>query len=203
MASPSPDTSDADTPQAEHRRGFLAKATVIVFGSLALAVPSAIGLFTWLKSPFRQKSQGGDFKLAMLAELPEDGTPRKIPVIADRNDAWNRFPAEPIGAVFLRRAAKDTVEAFQAKCPHAGCLIQYVPAASKEDSSEDKDPSQLGKFFCACHAASFGIGGERLDSPSPSPRDMDSLEADVNDKGEVWVKFVAFKTGCSKKEAKA
>ena len=114
-----------------------------------------------------------------------------------------QFPDEPIGAVFLRRAAKDTVEAFQAKCPHAGCLIQYVPVPAKGDSSEDKDPSKLGKFFCACHAASFGIAGERLDSPSPSPRDMDSLEAMVNDEGEVWVKYEDFRTGCSKKEAKA
>ena len=189
MDSPSPDTSEAGAPQTEQRRGFLAKAVAIVAGGLALLVPSAIGLFAWL-NPLRQKSQAGEFKLAMLGDLPEDGTPKRIPVITDRTDAWNRFPNEPIGMVFLRRAAENEVEAFQAKCPHAGCVIQY------EETPEG------GKFFCPCHSASFGLGGERLDKPSPSPRDMDSLEVDIRNENEVWVKFQDFKTGTAKKDAK-
>ena len=76
-------------------------------------------------NPLRQKSQSGQFmRLASLDLLPEDGTPRKVAVIADRTDAWNRYPAEPIGAVFLRRSGGDVL-ALQVICPHAGCSIGF------------------------------------------------------------------------------
>jgi len=122
-----------------------------------------------------------------------------VQVITDRTDAWSRFPAEPIGSVFLRRAAENEVEAFQAKCPHAGCTIQYQAAKASEESKSDEP---LGKFFCPCHAAAFGLAGERLDEVSASPRDMDSLEVDIRD-GEVWVTFQNFKMGSSAKEPTA
>ncbi len=190
MDSPSSNTSNADSPGPLKRRGFLAGTIAIVAGGFALLVPAVVSLVSWL-NPLRQKSPAGEFKLALLDELPENGTPKRIPVITDRIDAWNRFLAEPVGAVFLRRAAENEVEAFQATCPHAGCTIQF------QNASED------GKFFCPCHAASFGLGGERLDKPSPSPRDMDSLDVEIRNENEVWVKFRNFQTGTAKKIAKA
>ncbi len=116
---------------ADHdsRRGFLEKATAIACGAVALATPVAAGVVTFL-NPLRQKSQGGQFmRLASLDTIPEDGTPLKVPVIADRTDAWSRFPAEPIGAVFLRRSG-GSVEALQVICPHAGCSINYDAAVT-------------------------------------------------------------------------
>jgi menaquinol-cytochrome c reductase iron-sulfur subunit len=188
----SPPLPAEDTaPGPEQRRGFLAQAIAVVAGGIALLVPGAVAVAAWL-NPLRLKSQAGEFrKLASLAGLPDDGTPRKIPVIADRTDAWNRFPREPIGAVFLRRTGENQVEAFQVVCPHAGCTIRY------ETTPEG------GKFFCPCHAASFALDGQRLDSTSSSPRDMDSLEVEIRNQEEVWVKFQDFKTGTAKKEAKA
>ena len=189
----------SNTPAADgDRRGFLAKTTAILAGGIALLVPAGMGLCSWL-NPMRQKSASGTFKLADLDDLPEDGTPKLVQVITDRTDAWSRFPAEPIGSVFLRRAAENEVEAFQAKCPHAGCTIQYQAAKASEESKSDEP---LGKFFCPCHAAAFGLAGERLDEVSASPRDMDSLEVDIRD-GEVWVTFQNFKMGSSAKEPTA
>ena len=176
------------TPSAdENRRGFLRKSAALVCGGIALLIPAAAGVVAFL-NPLRQRSAGGQFmRLAMLNVLPEDGTPRKIPVIADRTDAWNRYPAEPIGAVFLRRVG-DGVAALQVICPHAGCSI------SLEGSGSD------GKFFCPCHAASFNLMGERTDVTSPSPRNMDTLDVEIRD-NEVWVRYQTFCLGTAKKVA--
>jgi len=176
----------------ENRRGFLASIAAVLCGAVGLLVPAVAGLAAFL-SPLRQKSEAGTFrKLAALDMLPADGTPRRFAVIADRTDAWNYYPNEPIGAVFLRLdPASHEVHAFQVICPHAGCSITYQ--ASPEG----------GKFFCPCHVASFGLGGERLDATSPSPRDMDTLDFEVRNHTEVWVKFENFRTGTAKKVALA
>lgn len=173
---------------SENRRGFLGKATTILCGAAALAAPVTAGVVTFL-NPLRQKSQSGQFmRLASLELVPEDGTPLKVPVIADRTDAWVRYPLEPIGAVFLRRNGKN-IEALQASCPHAGCSINYDAAGNK--------------FFCPCHSASFDLAGKRTDATSPSPRDMDTLKVEVRDTNEVFVKYETFKDGTAKKIAQA
>jgi menaquinol-cytochrome c reductase iron-sulfur subunit len=172
----------------ENRRGFFGRAAAIVCGGAALLVPAAAGVAAFL-NPLRQKSPSGEFlRLASLDVLPENGAPQKVAVIADRIDAWSRFPAEPIGAVFLRRSGGE-VTALQVVCPHAGCSINFETSA------------QGGKFFCPCHRASFDLAGQRTDQTSPSPRDMDSLEVEIRNKNEVWVKFQTFGIGTSTKMA--
>lgn len=178
---------------APRRRGFLAGAVALVAGGVAYGVPALAGLVSFL-NPLRQKAQAGQFlRLASLETLPEDGTPRKFPVILDRTDAWNRFPNEPVGAVFLRRLPdkdkKVTVEAIQVVCPHAGCFIVYDTAKNN--------------FACPCHNGSFDLSGKRLDASSPSPRDLDTLEVEIRNGTEVWVKFQNFRTGTPQKVAEA
>jgi menaquinol-cytochrome c reductase iron-sulfur subunit len=151
-----------------------------------MAVPVATGAVAFL-NPLGQKSQGGQFlRLASLDAIPTDGTPLRVSVIADRTDAWNRFPQESIGSVFLRREGKS-ITALQTLCPHAGCAIGFDMAAKK--------------YFCPCHSASFDLAGARTDAVSPSPRDMDSLEVEVRDQNEVWVKFQTFAGGKAAKIA--
>ncbi|HYW79289.1 MAG TPA: Rieske (2Fe-2S) protein [Thermoguttaceae bacterium] len=187
--------SSEDICGQEDRRGFLAKAVAVVAGTVALAVPAVVGIVAAL-NPLRQKSQSGLLlRLTSLDALPEDGTPRKFPIIADRTDAWNRFPNEPIGAVYLRRTGAKSVEAVQTVCPHAGCSVQFTAGSGEEDAG--------GKFFCPCHAASFDLAGKRLDATSPSPRDLDTLEVEIRNETDVWVKFEDFQTGTAKKVAKA
>jgi nitrite reductase/ring-hydroxylating ferredoxin subunit len=172
------------------RRGFFAQAAAVICGAVSLLVPAAIGVVAFL-NPLRQKGQAGGFlRLASLGAVPEDGMPQKFAIIADRSDAWNRFPNEPIGAVFLRRV-KDGVQALQVICPHAGCSINYESASGG------------GRFFCPCHAAAFDLTGKRLDATSMSPRDMDALEVEIRSGSEVWVKFQNFHTGTPLKVAQA
>ena len=169
---------------SQGRRGFIAQAAAILFAGVALVVPAFSALLTFL-NPLREKSAGGKLmRLTELASLPDDGTPRKFPVIADRSDAWNRFPQEPIGAVFLRRTGPKQVEAFNVICPHAGCFVTYEP---KENI-----------YFCPCHTGRFDLGGKRKDATSPSPRDLDSLQVEIRG-NEVWVKFENFQTNNTKK----
>jgi menaquinol-cytochrome c reductase iron-sulfur subunit len=169
--------------EGENRRGFFGQAAAIICGAVALLIPTATGILAFL-NPLRQKGQSGQFlRLASLDLLPEDGTPQKVPVIADRTDAWSRFPAEPIGAVFLRRSGGQ-VTALQVVCPHAGCSIDF------------ESSSQGGRFFCPCHKASFDLAGHRTDQISQSPRDMDPLEVEIRN-NEVWVKFRTFSLGAA------
>jgi menaquinol-cytochrome c reductase iron-sulfur subunit len=179
------------------RRGFLAKMIAIIAGSLALLTPAAIGIVAFL-NPLRQKGRSGAFiRVASLSAVPEDGTPQKFPVIADRTNAWNFYPNEPIGAVYLRRTGDGKVEALQVVCPHAGCSIMVETKGTGPSSQKDTAPF----YYCPCHAASFDLSGKRLEAAaSPSPRDMDSLEMEIRD-NEVWVKFQNFASGIADKIA--
>ena len=178
---------NSSTP-GDDRRGFLTKTAAVLCGGAACAAPIALGAAAFCQ-PLRLKGQAGQFmRLTSMDILPADGSPRKFPVIASRSDAWNRFPDEPVGAVFLRRLGNGQVEALQVVCPHAGCHVDFDPKSNE--------------FFCPCHAARFDLSGKRLDAAhSPSPRDLDALQAEVRNGGEVWVKFENFRTGTPQKTA--
>jgi len=171
------------------RRKCLGNMAAITLGAAGLACPavvSAAAALNPLRLKWRLKCEEGRFiKVASLSALPEDGTPRRFPVVADRNDAWNHFPNESIGAVFLRRTEANNIEAIQVICPHAGCHINYE--------------AEKGIFFCPSHKASFSPSGRRLDKNSPSPRDLDTLEAELREGTEVWVKFEKFQAGIPRK----
>ena len=173
----------------ERRRGFFAKALALLLGAAAYTVPAAAAVVAFLQ-PLRQKGQAGQFlRMTSLEMLPADGTPRKFPAIMDRADAWNRFPHEPVGAVYLRRGSDGKPQAMQVVCPHAGCFVEYDAANNN--------------FLCPCHNGRFDLRGKRLDAISPSPRDLDMLEVEVRNAGEVWVKFQSFRTGVPQKIADA
>jgi len=166
------------------RRPFLRRALALLFGVTGLVPPLAAGLSAFL-NPLRQRAGTGTVvRVATLSALPEDGTPRRFTVLADRKNAWNRALNEPLGAVFLRRTGPDTVEALQAVCPHAGCLVDF--------------DSATGAFQCPCHKSSFDRSGRISQPKSPSPRDMDTLETEVRDR-EVWIRFQNFRAGSARK----
>ncbi|MBN1589965.1 MAG: Rieske 2Fe-2S domain-containing protein [Pirellulales bacterium] len=179
----------AATPANEPRRGFLAKATTLVLGGAALGTPLIVGLISFL-NPLRQKTQAGRFyRVATLEALPDDDTPLKFPIIADRKDAWTLHKNVPIGSVFLRRVGPKQIKALSVICPHAGCFIGYDAAA--------------GGFLCPCHTAHFDLDGRREDpEDSPSPRDMDTLDGVEIRGDEIWVKYEQFQMGIAKKVVK-
>lgn len=168
--------------EAVGRRGWL--SMLIGWGAAILAyiTPVVAGLRAYLSAGGRGAAEAGEFRrLASLDQLPEDGSPITVPVLAERVDAWSRFPAQPIGAVLLRRLPDGSVQAINTRCPHAGCTIVFEPGPRK--------------LFCPCHNASFDLDGRRLDAASPSPRDLDTLQVKVENQTEIWVQFQHFRTG--------
>ncbi|HVY70044.1 MAG TPA: Rieske (2Fe-2S) protein, partial [Verrucomicrobiae bacterium] len=98
-----------------------------------------------------------------------------------RQDAWNKFTNVPVGAVYLRRVGEKTVEAFNVVCPHAGCFVDFMP--------------ERKSYLCPCHNSTFGLDGKIQDAKSPSPRGLDSLEVELRDGGEIWVRFQNYQAG--------
>jgi menaquinol-cytochrome c reductase iron-sulfur subunit len=158
---------------------------------LLVVCPFLAGLSVFA-DPLRRKSGNGQFlRVARLDALAEDGAPRRFPVVADRRDAWTKYPPAPIGAVFLRRVKSPAqVEAFNVICPHLGCSVSF------------NAPRDI--FQCPCHTSAFDVEGQVLSGPSP--RGLDTLECEIRDNGsgsEIWVKFENFHTGRTDKEPKA
>jgi len=189
-STPPPVSIAEPDPPPENRRTFFAAAAAVVTGSIALVVPLGAGIASFLTPLFR-KSKSSDVRVALLDQVPDDGMPRYFPVIADRVDAWTRYPAQRIGAVYLvRKPGEVQPLAFTAKCPHAGCFIGYAAGSNV--------------FNCPCHTSSFNLDGTRVRGDSEvSPRDMDPLPveirqvttADGGELAEVWVEFIDFQTG--------
>jgi len=101
MANP-PKQTDTSSPPSENRRSFFAVFAALVTGAIATLTPLAAGLFAFL-SPLMRKSKSPQVRIALLDQVPDDGIPRYFPVIADREDAWNRYPKQRVGAVYLSR----------------------------------------------------------------------------------------------------
>jgi menaquinol-cytochrome c reductase iron-sulfur subunit len=170
----------ADLPD-QQRRDFLAKASAVGIGAVITLVPAGAGIVT-LFDPLRHKSAtGNSVFVTTVNALPNDGRPRRFQIIADRTDAWNKFPQVPVGAVYLRRLNETKIEALNVTCPHAGCPVDF-----KQDTNS---------FLCPCHDSKFKLDGTLADLNSPSPRAMDSLEVEIRNGSEIWVKFQNFEAG--------
>ena len=187
-------TSSSSSEQNVPRRSFLTKFLAIVIGGVVSLVPFVSGLAVFL-DPLRSKTKpnGGEgdgpegfIRVANLDGLLV-GKPRRFTVMDDRVDAWNLFPKEPVGAVYLVRSETDSVTALNVECPHAGCAVDFSP---------DREIYQ-----CPCHNSSFHVDGRIFDENSPSARALDSLDVHPEKlkEGEVWVKFQSFRSGTAEK----
>ena len=162
-------------------------------------VPACAGAVLFL-DPLLRKQHDADPKAAAAASaagmgegylpitkidaLPADGSPRAFKVIADLQDAWNKFPQTEIGSVYLSRSSSGEITCYNARCPHLGCTVQYK-------SGEQK-------YVCPCHDSAFQLDGTRLNEIPP--RGMDTLEAKAAADGMIWVKFLKFRAGTAEKK---
>ncbi len=170
----------SDTNAGEGRRSFLTGVSALAVGALATLAPVGAAIAA-IFDPLRRASDERDLVLvARLSAVPEDGSPRKFTVTADRTDAWATYSETPVGAVYLRRVGED-IRALNVVCPHAGCFVGIAPDRSR--------------FACPCHRSSFDLDGVVNDPSSPSPRDMDTLDVEIRNEDEVWVQFQNFLPG--------
>ncbi len=184
-----------------NRRQLFSFGAVALTGllSLALAVPGVAYLLTPLWSRKEEEAEEGAVEeadtgfhpLARLSELPV-GVPKSFAVIEARQDAWVKYPPEPVGSVWLIKRAEGSdppVLAFTAECPHLGCAINLAGDARS--------------FLCPCHTSAFTLEGDRLNQIPP--RGMDALEvAPIEDPSNpeslVQVKFQRFRTMIEEKK---
>ena len=176
----------------DDRRGFLVRMMAVVIGGLVTIFPFAAGLLVFA-DPWRRAASGARLvKVATLDDVPDDGVPRRFSVSENQVDAWNYYPNQPVGAIYLRRIKGQAMpEALQATCPHAGCMVDYASSAHV--------------FKCPCHNSSFQLDGQII-QPSPAPRPMDTLVCKVIDRAgvkEVWVEFQNFYTGSADKDCES
>ncbi len=177
------------SPGDEPRRNFLTKLMAIAFGSVAGLVPLAAGIGMMLDPLVKRRrsvlgaDDEGFLKVTSETSLAEDRSPRMFQVVADLQDAWNKFPQTEIGSVYLRQDESGQLECLTARCPHLGCTVDY------------KADQQI--FSCPCHDSSFKVDGSR--NNEIPPRGMDTLAAEIRD-GEIWVKFQKFRAGVHEKQ---
>ncbi len=174
-----------DQPPGPQRRGFLKQLCATAAGAVLGLVPFAAGLTVFFDPLRRHSAAGRAVRVASLDALPADGVPRRFPVIEARVDAWNKIPAVPVGAVYLRRRAGSQVEALSAICPHAGCMVNFIPA--------------LGRFQCPCHNSIFTPEGRIADPASPAPRGLDALEVSLRAGNEIYVNYQRFAAGVAER----
>ena len=167
-------------PPSDDRRTFLKKVLAVTIGTIIILVPSAAGLAVLFDPLHRKQSKAEFLPVTNLDALPDDDLPHAFQVIADRRDAWNLYPAQRIGAVYLRRN-KDKVTAFNVVCPHLGCFV---------DTTAD------GSFKCPCHNSTCKKDGSLIEG-SISPRGLDELDVDPVSlkQGIVKVRFQNYQAG--------
>ncbi|MFM9963614.1 MAG: ubiquinol-cytochrome c reductase iron-sulfur subunit [Planctomycetaceae bacterium] len=170
-----------DRPSGEPRRGFMTHILAAGIGLVVGAVPALSGLAFFLDPLMRKKTGGsGDGFLKMpvaLEALEINGEPQLVKIIMDKVDAWNTYLKQPVGAVYLRRTDKDKVVAFNSRCPHLGCAVDYKPSEKH--------------YFCPCHTSTFGVDGVKQNEIPP--RDLDALEVEIRNGSEVWLKYQNFR----------
>lgn len=187
MSHEPPASPSAEAPPP--RRSFLVAAAAVVTGAIVSLTPLAAGIAYFLdpllkrRPTMRGADAEGFLQVANLTELPDDGTPLRFALSADKIDAWNLFRNQTIGTVYLRKLA-GTVVAFNDTCPHLGCKVDYK-ASNKT-------------FFCPCHASAFSLDGEKTNAIPP--RGLDTLEVKVDADSRVWVKYQNFQRGVAAKE---
>jgi len=173
------------------------KACCVAIGGVLGAVPVASGVALYLDPLLRNSSgnfNGVKVRVTTLEALPEDGVPRRFPILASRVDAWTKTAESPIGAVYLLRTkdAQKPVKAYNVICPHAGCFVDYVPALPEAASGQPG-------YFCPCHNSTFKLDGSIAGQSSPAPRGLDELECSIENSNEVWVQFQNFQAGTADK----
>jgi Rieske Fe-S protein len=177
---------DEGTP----RRSFVAAMLALFVGALVTVIPLIPGV-AFVFDPLIRKRRAsaadagdGFLKITSLAALPASGAPQSFPVFMDKQDAWNKFPHAEVGAVYLSLQPDGGVKAFNARCPHLGCTVNYS--------------AQAQEYMCPCHASAFTLDGERKNAVPP--RGLDSLKAEIRNGNEVWVAFQNYRAGTSRLE---
>lgn len=128
------------------RRRFIA---ILLGGSALTWVASVLyPVLRYLMPKEETEAQVSSAKVAMLAEFP----PNCGKVV--------KFGSKP---VIVIRKPDGTFKAFNGKCTHLDCIVQYRP--------------DYQRIWCACHNGQYDLNG--LNVAGPPPRPLDPLEVHI------------------------
>ncbi|GAX62886.1 rieske (2Fe-2S) subunit of the bc1complex [Candidatus Scalindua japonica] len=164
------------------RRNFLKICSVVLSSLIGIAY--AVPLIRAFISPALQETVSGSTGLIEVGSVGDCvvNVPRKVKIVDTKVDAWTKFPPTEIGAVWVILGKDKKFTVFTSICPHLGCGVDW--------------DNNSGKFICPCHDSYFDIEGRVLSGPSP--RGMDTLEAEIKD-GKIFVEYRKMKLGVSEK----
>jgi menaquinol-cytochrome c reductase iron-sulfur subunit len=168
------------------RRDLNRLATLAV-GALMAAVLAVPGV-AFILSPLRKRGRQDSFETLTRLKQLEVGIPRSFVIIADRRDAWVKYPREPVGSVWLIRqpdATDPPVIALSSECPHLGCAVNLTADGNS--------------FLCPCHTSAFDLAGMQKNTVPPRPMDRLEVELTGGDDPDVRVKFQRFRTQSEEK----
>jgi len=194
------------SPTEPPRRGFFSKCFALLIGGIVALGPLAAGLW-FFSDPLARKRRAkadqqnggaaaddfaGYYPVGPVASIPEDGSPRKVNIMADKTDAWTLHRDVAIGSVFVRRDSEGNLQALNASCPHLGCAVSAMAG---------------GGFSCPCHDSEFEADGEKKEFTSNGKetvalRGLDELPVKVRDTDNmVMVEFKNFRAGLKEQVA--
>lgn len=94
-----------------------------------------------------------------LTPLPHAGPTGPVQLTGVEVDKLrqSKFVIVPMGGkrVIVLRDGKGALKAFDARCTHEGCTVQFLAGESA--------------IWCACHNARFNLDGNVLSGPPPRP----------------------------------
>lgn len=123
-------STDPEAPAQKSRRGFFAKLSAVVLAAAAWRPKTAFAGKKWVAVP-----------LAKTPKLQKVG-----------GSMVTRIRGKEL---LLVRDGEQSAHAFEAKCPHEFCDLNYAPDTQKIE--------------CPCHAALFDLTGKVLEGPPPRP----------------------------------
>jgi Rieske Fe-S protein len=178
--------SENSSCEGDISRRLVITSTIGISAACAL-FPFAAGLTSIIDPVIRNSGSTTKVpwtKVTSVVNLPVDGKPAKFEIIlAEVKDAWTTYKNVPAGAVYLSRKG-DEVIAFNLKCPHLGCAVDYR--------------SKTNDYFCPCHNSTFGLDGSVTDADSPSPRGLDTMHTKIEDEF-VWIRFQQYRPNIADK----
>ena len=139
--------------------------------ALVYAIPAAMYLRV------KRTDTALESDLGPVDALP-DRVPVRLPVLAERADAWSRTH-DAVGSVFVVRSGND-VRALDSACPHTGCSVDW--------------DGQEGAFRCPCHRSTFSLAGAR--TGGPAQRGLDAQDVTVRG-GRVILRYRRYRSGRS------
>lgn len=165
------------------RRSFI--AALFALSTTAVSALLAAPLVRFVTYPMRKGATSTAWSdLGQVHEFNSLTAPVAKTITLERRDAWQSTTTQT--AVYVLPPKNGVFKILSPVCPHLGCAIRWVDTENK--------------FICPCHSGSFTATGERI--AGPPPRNMDSLEAKVED-GVLKVRYQYFRQLVTSKEVMA